>query len=118
MSPPEVRVGAHVFTSDHRDLGVVTEVTNTECFVEQHGLLHHQTRSLLLSDVRSATADRVEVAPDGATVDQRWNVITLQDAHGRDRHVIQVGRPPSAVVPTYDEVQTTTGGPPTGEADR
>lgn len=113
----EVRTGASVYTSDGHAVGQVGEVTSAELFVEERGFLHHTTRSFLLSAVQAATPDRVDLALDAAALKQDWNVMTLRDAQGRDRHVTQVGRPPVFRVPTYDEEQTTTGGPPTGEED-
>ncbi len=116
MSYPTI--GAHVFSSDGHDLGTVREVTTAELLVTSGGLIKH-TLSFRLTDVSRVTPDRVDLALDNAAiVHGTWNVVTLRDERGHDQHITQVGVPPTHTVPTYDEEQTTTGGPPTGEADR
>jgi hypothetical protein len=115
---PEPQVGAHVTSSDGHDLGTISEVTTDEIFVLTGHVLK-RTMSFRRSDIARATPQHVTIALDNATiVHGTWNVVTLRDVHGRDRHITQVGVAPVVSVPQYDESQTTTGGPPTGEADR
>ncbi len=115
--PPVIHLNAVVFTADGHQVGKVVESLQHEFFVEEHHLLHSTTWSFLLTMVKMATTERVDLTVARDELQSTWNLVTLQDSHGRDRHVIQVGRPRVTVVPTYDEVQTTAGGPPIGEAD-
>ncbi len=115
--PPVIHLNAVVFTADGHQVGKVVESLQHEFFVEEHHLLHNTTWSFTLAMVKVATAERVDLTVAHDELHSTWNEVTLRDSHGRDRHVIQVGRPRVNVVPTYDEVQTTAGGPPTGEAD-
>jgi hypothetical protein len=110
----EIHTGAQVATADGHDLGKVTAVYSEE-FVATEGGLRKHSRSFLPGAVASATPDKVTLNLDAATVNQRWNIATLINEQGREYHVFQVGREAHAAVPYYDEVQTTTGGPPTGE---
>jgi hypothetical protein len=111
-----VHLGAHVFTSDGHAAGTVIEVLTDEFIVEEGALVKH-AYSYRYDAVASATPERVDLTWDNTALRQTWNILTLRDAHGRDRHVTQVGVAPTKIVPTYDEVQTTTGGPPTGEEE-
>ncbi len=117
LVPHVIHQDAIVYTADGHQVGKVVESLQHEFFVEEHHLLHSQTWSFTTAMVREATATRIDVTVSRDDLHATWNQVTLQDSHGRDRHVIQVGRPRVNVVPTYDEVQTTAGGPPTGEAD-
>jgi hypothetical protein len=114
MAQVDVRVGAEVTTSDGHKIGKVIEVLTNEFFVEEGALIKHP-RAFKYDAVAQATPDRVTLSLDHDTVKGTWNEVTLTDAHGRDRHVTQVGVPRQ--IPTYDELQTTTGGPPTGEEE-
>ena len=113
---PSIHLGASVFTKDGHDVGKVVEVLTDEFLVEA-GHMGKHTLAFRYAAVQQATDTRIDLAEDLAALKGKWNVISLRDAHGRDRHVTQVGIAPTHTVPTYDEVQTTTGGPPTGEAD-
>ncbi len=114
MANPTIHEGTEVYTSDGHKIGKVIEVLTNEFFVEEGALIKH-TRAFRYDVVSQVTPERVTLtlAQDG--VKGTWNEVTLQDRHGRDRHVTQVGVPRQ--VPTYDELQTTTGGPPTGEEE-
>jgi hypothetical protein len=112
----DIHVGAQVFTADGHDAGKVIEPLTDEFIVEEGHLRKHHYM-FQFAAVKSATPQRVDLTFNQADLTQKWNEITLTDAHGHHRHVIQVGTAPSARVPYYDEEQTTTGGPPTNEAD-
>jgi uncharacterized protein YrrD len=112
MANHDIYEGTEVYTSDGHKIGKVSEVLTNEFFVEEGALIKH-TRAFHYDAVGTATPDRVTLTLDHDAVKGTWNEVTLQDKHGRDRHVTQVGVP--RTIPTYDEIQTTTGGPPTGE---
>ena len=114
MANLSIQEGAEVYSSDGHKFGKVIEALNVEFLVEEGALVKH-TRSFQYDAVAKSAPDRVDLTLDADTIKGTWNEVTLQDQHGRDRHVTQVGTPRR--VPTYDEVQTTTGGPPTGEND-
>jgi sporulation protein YlmC with PRC-barrel domain len=114
MANPTIQDGAEVYTSDGHKLGKVIEVLSGEFLVEEGALVKH-TRSFQYDAVDKSAPDRVDLTMDADAVKAKWNEVTLRDKHGRDRHVVQVGVPHQ--VPTYDEIQTTTGGPPTGESE-
>lgn len=109
-------VGAEVFTSDGHALGRVTEVMTHEFLVEG-GRLLKIFRLFPRDSVTAATDTRVDVTFDQEALRQSWHTITMLDHSGRERHVAQIGTPPGTGIPTYDEVQTTTGGPLTDESD-
>lgn len=117
MQMHDIQTGAQVFSADGHDAGKVTTVYTEEFEVgQQHGQRH--ARTYRLAAVRAATPTRIDLIFNRQDIEHgNWNEITLTDAQGHDRHVIQVGVAPVFKVPQYDEVQTTTGGPPTGEAD-
>lgn len=115
-SHPAVQKGAQVFSKDGHAVGHVIEVLTDEFIVEE-GRFNKHLFAFRYDAVQLAVADRVDLTYDQAAIKGTWNVVSLRDAKGTDRHVTQVGIAPSRNVPTYDEVQTTTGGPPTGEAD-
>lgn len=111
---PGVTVGAQVYMADEHHVGHVTETFTNE-FIVQEG--SHRYWSFRYSDVASVLADRVTMYLGKNALDQQWNVIILTEPqHHHQRHVTQVGLPPTHTVPFYDEVQTTTGGPPDGES--
>ena len=113
---PSIQLGAQVFSKDGHAVGKVIEVLTDEFLIEEGHLVKH-VLAFRYAGVQQATDTRVDLVDDLATIKETGNVVTLRDAHGHDRHVTQVGITPTHTVPTYDEVQTTTGGPPTGEAD-
>ncbi|MBA3826562.1 MAG: hypothetical protein H0X24_22010, partial [Ktedonobacterales bacterium] len=96
--------GAEVYTSDGHKIGKVIEVLTNEFFVEEGTLIKH-TRAFRYDALGTVTPERVTLTLDRDSVKGTWNEVTLQDKHGRDRHVIQVGVPHQ--IPTYDELQTT-----------
>jgi hypothetical protein len=114
MADLHIVEGAPVFTSDGHEVGTVVEALTDEFVVESGHLKKHAY--LFRNDlVQQATPQRIDLKVDSALVQGRWNTLSLRDKHGRERPVTQVGVP--YTVPQYDESQTTTGGPPTGEAD-
>lgn len=119
MTPIEshdIHVGAQVFTADGHDAGKVIEALTDE-FIVEAGHLRKHSYMFQFDAIKSVTPQRIDLTFNQDALAQPWNEITLTDAHGHHRHVIQVGTAPTARVPHYDQVQTTTGGPPTGEAD-
>jgi hypothetical protein len=116
MADLSIHEGAPVYTSDGHEVGKVTEVLTNEFIVTGGGLFHK--REYLFRDdlVQAATPQRIDLKVDRDLVTGTWNTLTLRDKRGRDRPVVQVGVP--RTVPQYDESQTTTGGPPTDEAER
>ena len=109
----DIVTGATVVTADGHTIGKVIEATSEEFIVQEgkHEWAFHYDA------VGTATPHQVVVTFGQAALKGEWNTVNLRDAHGRERSVIQVGVPRTNRVPYYDEVQTTTGGPPTGEAD-
>ncbi len=117
-SNPGVQPGAKVFTADGHAVGAVIEVLSQEFLTEEQGLFNHQLRSFLYEMIGQVSPDRVDLTIQSAVVSQHWNEITMTNVHQRNLHVVQVGRAPVLSVPLYDEAQTTTGGPPTGESEQ
>jgi hypothetical protein len=111
-----IHIGAQVFTSDGHEVGKVIETLTTEFLVEGGHLVKHFF-AFQYAAAQKATPERVDLTWTEVDLKQTWNVLALRDKHGREQHVTQVGIAPSRKVPTYDEVQTTTGGPPSGEED-
>lgn len=113
----DIHTGTPVYSADGHAEGHVTNVYTEEFEVgQQHG--QHHARTYRLAGVRAATPTRIDLSFTQHDIEHgQWNQVTLKDAQGHDRPVIQVGVAPVSKLPQYDEVQTTTGGPPTGEAD-
>jgi len=115
MAMAEIHEGAQVYSSDGHEVGKVIEALTNE-FVVQGGTLLHKHMYLLRNDmVQQATPQRVDLNVAKDYIDTKWHTLSLRDKHGQERPVSQVGVAPS--IPQYDESQTTTGGPPTGEAE-
>jgi hypothetical protein len=115
MADLHIVEGAPVYTSDGHEVGAVTEALSDEFVVEGGG--HFKKHLYLFRNdlVQQATPQRIDLKVDNDLMQGRWNTLSLRDKHGRERPVTQVGVP--YTVPQYDEVQTTTGGPPDGEAE-
>ncbi|HKD76534.1 MAG TPA: hypothetical protein VKB76_13610 [Ktedonobacterales bacterium] len=115
--PAALTMGAQVYSADGHHVGKVIELLTDE-FIVAAGLLGRQWSAFRHDAVKAATPDRVDLALAKDAIDQPWNEVELRDQHGHPRLVVQVGVPRAASVPFYDGVQTTTGGPPSGEADQ
>ena len=112
----DITIGAAVTTADGKAIGKVIEVLTGEFIVEDGHLVKH-LRAFHYSDIGTATPQHVVLTLGKDAIEGDWNIVTQRNAKGQDRHVVQVGTPRTNNVPYYDEVQTTTGGPPTGEAE-
>ncbi len=110
-------MGAQVYSADGHHVGKVIELLTDE-FIVASGLLGRHWSAFRYDAVKAATPERVDLTLDKSTLDQPWSEVELRDQHGHPHLVVQVGVPRTARVPFYDGVQTTTGGPPEGEADQ
>lgn len=115
MAELSIQEGATVYTSDGHEVGKVTEALTNEFIVTGGGLFHKHEYLFRDDLVQAATPQRVDLKVDQDLVTSKWNTLTLRDKRGQNRPVVQVGVP--RTVPRYDESQTTTGGPPTDEAE-
>lgn len=112
----EISIDTQVYTHDHYFIGVITELL-AQGFIVQSEEHPKELYEVLHSNIAAVNDVFISITFSKNDLTGKWNVLTIQDKHGKHRHLHQLGIPATSSVPYYDEVQTTTGGPISGESD-